>query len=613
MNINKIFIKDQNKEVEKLKKNNELDKLINLLKYYQIDEANSNKIYDFLIAKSMKFKFKKINFLIISNSTFEVFKKLVERSFVVNKILVKISYRDYNSILTEQKIKGLKNIDVALIYCNNEELKTYTTFQDKLRYQNKDVEITMQYINRIIDKLKDFQISKIFLSNFCEFTNSELGNFTRLYPQNKIKFIHKLNDNVDNIVKKKKIYLLDNNNLSIKFGLNKILEKNKFFLAKIPFSYDYAYYYFSIFSNLVAISLGKTKKVIITDLDNTLWGGVLGDDGPEGIEVGTDTPIGNAYLEYQNFLLNLKSRGLLLAICSKNSFDNVKNVFKKNKNLLLKINDFVSIKANWLNKAKNIAEISNELKLGLDSFVFIDDSPVERELVRNYLPEVSVPELPDDPSYYSEYIKENYFFDLINLSEEDLKRSQSYISNFKRETLKTKFNNIDDYLKSLKMTVKISKFKQVNIDRIVQLFQRSNQFNLTTIRYSYSDIERFIKNNKISFQFSFKDKFSDYGIISLMVCTKNKDKLEIDSWVMSCRVLNRSLENFILNYLIGFCKKNEINAIIGNYKKSEKNLLVSKIYDDLGFKLSKKSSSLKKYTYDIKKINKIKTFVKEIN
>ena len=162
-----------------------------------------------------------INFLIISNSTFEVFKKLVERSFVVNKILVKISYRDYNSILTEQKIKGLKNIDVALIYCNNEELKTYTTFQDKLRYQNKDVEITMQYINRIIDKLKDFQISKIFLSNFCEFTNSELGNFTRLYPQNKIKFIHKLNDNVDNIVKKKKIYLLDNNNLSIKFGLNK--------------------------------------------------------------------------------------------------------------------------------------------------------------------------------------------------------------------------------------------------------------------------------------------------------------------------------------------------------------------------------------------------------
>lgn len=611
MNQNKVALKDQNTTIEKLKKKNELDKLINILKYNHINQINKNKIFDFL--KKKKNKLKKINLLIVSNSTFQVFEKFIDESFLINKVSVKISYKDFNSIITEKKIENYKDFDVALVYSDLEELKTYTSFQDKLSFQKKDAYLAIQYLEQLVDKLKIYKIPRIFISNFSQFPNSELGNYTRLYKSNKISFVNELNYLIDHLVKNHKVYLFDNNNLSNKFGINNILDKNKFFLAKISISLNYAIYYFSVFSNLVAISFGSTKKVLITDLDNTLWGGILGDDGPQGLEVGPDTPLGKAYLDYQNFLINLKSRGILLGICSKNSIENVKKVFKENKNLLLKLSDFVSIKANWFNKAKNISDISQELKLGTDSFVFIDDSPVERELVRNYLPEVSVPEMPEDPSYYSEYIKENYLFDLINLSKEDIKRSQTYILNSKREKLKTKFNNIDDYLKSLKMKTKISMFKKENIDRIVQLFQRSNQFNLTTIRYSYTDIDKLIYNKSFSFQFSFKDKFSDYGIISLIVCKKKNKKLIIESWVMSCRVLNRSLENFILNYLINFAKKKKLEVIIGNYKKTDKNSLVSKIYDELGFTLLKKRDSQKEYIYDIKKFNKLKSFVKEEN
>jgi FkbH-like protein len=599
------------KIIRKFIKSNNIDGLINVLEQNKLEESLISDVYNFLKSKNRLPKFKKINFLIVSNCSFNVYSRLIEDLFIKKKINVKIYFHDFNNLLTIKKINELKKIDVALIYCNTEDLGSFSSYEEKLRYKKRDISTVINYIDNIIKKLRLCKVSKIFLSNFNKFSNSELGNYTRLYEKNKFLYIEKLNQEIDKIIKNNNIYLFDSNHLTAKFGLDKYHENDKFYFAKIPFSIDFAEYYFLRFINLLEISFGKIKKVLITDLDNTLWGGILGDDGPLGVEVGTDSSHGKAFLAYQKFLLNLKSRGVLLAICSKNSLDNVKEVFTKNQNMILKISDFVSIKANWLNKAKNIQDISQELNLNLDSMIFIDDSPVERQLVRNYLPSISVPEIPKDPSFVTKYIADNYFFDLVSLSDEDLKRSQSYISNRKRKILRENIDNVDDYLKSLKMKASINKFQKDNIQRIVQLFHRSNQFNTTTIRYSNADIEKFIKDDKLTFAISFKDRYSNYGITSLLVCNRIKNVLEIENWCMSCRVLNRTFEEFIMNYLINFSKKNKIDLIKANFVRTDKNLLVSELYKNLGFNLSKKNFSIKKYTCSINQIKNFKTFIEQ--
>lgn len=600
------------KIIRKFIKSNNINGLINILEQNKLEESLFDDVYNFLKKKNRLSKFKKINFLIVSNCSVNIYSRLIDKLFIKKKINVKIYFQDFNNIFVSKKVNDLKKIDVALIYCNNEDLGSFSSYEEKIKYNPSDIITVINYIENIIKKLLIFKIPKIFLSNLSKFSNSELGNYTRLYKKNKFLYIEKLNQEIDNIIKKNNIYLFDNNHLTAKFGLDKYYENDKFYFAKIPFTRDFAEYYFSRFINLLEISFGKIKKVLITDLDNTLWGGVLGDDGPLGVDVGTDTPTGKAFLVYQRFLSNLKSRGVLLAICSKNSLDNVKEVFRKNKNMILKISDFVIIKANWLNKAKNIQEISQELNLNLDSMIFIDDSPVERQLVKNYLPSITVPEIPKDPSYVTKYIADNYFFDLVSLSDEDFKRSQSYTSNRKRKILRENIDNVDDYLKSLKMKAKINKFKKENIQRIVQLFHRSNQFNTTTIRYNNADIERFIKkDDKLTFAISFKDRYSNYGIVSLLVCNKIKKVFEIENWCMSCRVLNRTLEEFIINYLINFSKKNKIDLIKANFVKTDKNFLVSELYKNLGFNLSKKNFSIKKYTCSINQIKNFKTFIEQ--
>jgi FkbH-like protein len=356
----------------------------------------------------------------------------------------------------------------------------------------------------------------------------------------------------------------------------------------------------------------EQKLNIVLDLDNTLWGGTLGDDGYDNISIDNQTPQGKVFFDFQKIVLNLKKRGILLAICSKNFEKNVKQAFEKNPNLVLKYKDFVSVKANWNNKANNIQNISKELNIGLDSFIFLDDNPAERELVRTFLPNVTIPELPSDPSYYKDILLNNFYFDLISLSKEDVSRSKTYISNFKREKLKEKFNDFNSYLRSLKMVCEYSSFKKEDYDRIVQLFLRSNQFNFTTTRYSLKDIHNIISDKmRVTFQFSFKDKFSNYGIISLIIGTIKKNELFIDNWVMSCRVLNRTLENFILNSIVKYCKIKKIKKIVGIYIQTKKNSLVKKLYIDLGFlRINNPKNSLQ-FFYDIGTHKNKQTLVEE--
>ena len=494
---------------------------------------------------------------------------------------------------------------------DSSDLQDVSQGGNNIYFKKTNYEQIHQFYSLLIKKLSFFN-SKIFIGNLVNFEKLDFGTFTKKMNRLRCNLITKLNQFLLNKTKENNFYLLDIETLVYKWGLNQYRDNSKFFYGRIPFTLDFSNYFFSIVVNLISIASGKIKKLLILDLDNTLWGGVLGDDGPEGVVLGNDSPTGRAFLDFQRSIYNLKKRGVLLAICSKNELKNVKNIFKKNDKLILKFEDFVSIKANWNNKAQNIKEISEELNLGTDSFVFFDDNPAERNLVREHFPEISIPELDEDPSEYSSILLENYYFDIVNYSKEDLNRSKTYLKNIQREQLKENFNNIDDYLKSLKMYCEVSQFKHQNFDRIVQLFQRSNQFNFTTIRYSLNDIKKIIKNkNKFTFQFSFKDKFSNYGIISLMVCSINNDSLMIENWVMSCRVLNRTLENFIFNKISKFCHKNKIRFLQSKYIQTEKNDLVKNLFKELGFNVKKKNNKLTEYIFNIEKFKNKKTFIKD--
>ena len=329
---------------------------------------------------------------------------------------------------------------------------------------------------------------------------------------------------------------------------------------------------------------GRFNKCLILDLDNTLWGGIIGDDGIENIQIG-DLGIGKVFSELQLWIKQLKQRGIILAICSKNDEEKAKDPFEKHPDMILRLEDIAVFIANWNNKADNIRHIQNILNISFDSMVFLDDSPFERDLVRTHIPDIKVPELPVDPADYLNYLRTLNLFETASFTEEDEQRTIQYQEEAKRSIIQQQFTNERDYLKSLEMVSMVEPFNTFNIPRVSQLSQRSNQFNLRTIRYSEEDVKKIAYNKDYqTFAFSLRDKFGDYGLISLVICNKiGYQTLFIDTWIMSCRVLKRYMENFTLNILVQKAKESCITELQGEYLPTVKNKIVKDHYQNLGF------------------------------
>ena len=329
---------------------------------------------------------------------------------------------------------------------------------------------------------------------------------------------------------------------------------------------------------------GHFKKCLILDLDNTTWGGIIGDDGLENIQVGS-LGIGKAFTKLQKWAKLLKERGVILAICSKNSEDVAKEPFEKHNEMVLRLDDISIFVANWKNKADNIRYIQDVLNIGFDSMVFLDDNPVERDIVRQSLPGVTVPELPEDPAYYIPYIESLNLFETVSYSENDKDRTSQYQQEAKRKKLISSVTNMDDYLKSLEMVGNISAFNSDDVSRIAQLTQRSNQFNLRTKRYTEKDITELMNSeNHLTYSIKLKDKFGDYGLISVIILEKKNDNSYfIDTLIMSCRVLKRDVEHYALNKIVEDVKEKEFSAITGEYLPTPKNKLVSDLFEKLNF------------------------------
>jgi FkbH-like protein len=352
-------------------------------------------------------------------------------------------------------------------------------------------------------------------------------------------------------------------------------------------------------SHLVTSLRSGPKKVAVLDLDNTLWGGVIGDDGLDGIEIGDTSPRGEAFKAFQQYLLSLTHRGILLAVCSKNDREKAVEPFEKHPEMVLRMKDIVAFKANWQPKSENIRQIAAELNLGLDSLVFIDDNPAEIEIVRQFVPEVETVLLSEDPSEYVGALEDSRYFEPKSVTAEDLERVGQYRQEAQRQELLATVTDMDAYLESLGMEAAIREFRPVDVPRISQLINKSNQFNLTTERRTEAQVQAVMADPAyFGFTVRLADRFGDHGLISVVVGKVAGDEAEIDTWLMSCRVLKRQVEELVLNEVVRLALLRNCCRIRGVYLPTAKNGMVRDHYPGMGFTPSLTSNTRLEFELD---------------
>ncbi len=335
---------------------------------------------------------------------------------------------------------------------------------------------------------------------------------------------------------------------------------------------------------LISALRGRSKKCLVLDLDNTVWGGVVGEAGLEGLQLGQGTALGEAYVSFQQYAARLSRRGVILAVCSKNDEDIALHAFSNHPEMVLKASDCACFVANWNDKPSNLRSIADRLNIGTDSLVFADDNPYERNLVRREMPEVAVPELPEDPALYAQVIADAGYFETTAITEDDRSRAQQYGANAARERLRHGNTDLADYLRELDMELTVRGFDSPSIPRLLQLVNKTNQFNLTTPRYMEEELRAMASDRQvITLQFRLRDRFGDNGTIAVMIGKQTSDAVTIDSWLMSCRVLGRTVEHACLSVMADLARSMGATKLVGMYKPTKRNGIVRDLYAQLGF------------------------------
>lgn len=477
--------------------------------------------------------------------------------------------------------------DIIFLFTSVANLVHIPNLADDAVEAEKKLEAEYQRYETIWQRLAAKYSAIVIQNNFDPPPFRPEGNLEATLPQGLARFVAVLNEKLAAYATTHDgFYIHDLSRVSAEIGLTKWHNRFQYHAYKFAMNYDVIPDVAWSAARLIRAILGKTKKVLVLDLDNTLWGGVIGDDGVNGIALGHETPTGEAFTEWQQYVKHLKERGVLLAVCSKNEEETAKEGFS-HPDSVLHLEDFVAFHANWEPKNINIRQIAHELNLGLDSFVFIDDNPAERAIVRESVPEVSVPEVdPQDISSYIRAIEGNGYFDTASLSADDFRRSQTYHENRQREELAASVTNYDDFLRSLQMEADVGVFRDVYFDRIAQLTNKTNQFNLTTRRCTLADIRQMTDDeNYITLYCRLKDKFGDNGLISEIIAEKRGDEAHILLWLMSCRVLKRGVENLMLDELVARARETGCKTLVGYYFPTKKNKMVADMYHDFGFTL----------------------------
>ena len=440
----------------------------------------------------------------------------------------------------------------------------------------------LDFIRTICENIPGY----IIYYNYPEIEDSVFGSYANKAQSSFTYQLRKLNYELMNLAQEyQNLFICDIAGLQNKFGRDFMFDATVYTSTEMLLSIDALPYVASRTMDIICSIEGKFKKCLILDLDNTIWGGVVGDDGWEGLQLGHGLGIGKAFTEFQEWIKKLKNRGIIIAVCSKNDEDKAKEPFEKNPEMVLRLDDIAVFQANWETKVDNIRTIQRILNIGYDSMVFLDDNPFERNIVRENIEGITVPELPEDPAEYLEYLYGLNLFETASYSAADKDRTKQYQVEAKRVSLSKTFANEADFLKSLNMVSVVSGFTKFNSPRVAQLSQRSNQFNLRTIRYTEADITALAENpDVIDLSFTLEDRFGDNGLIAVVIMKKmNEDTLFVDTWLMSCRVLKRGMEDFTLNTMVEKAKAAGYKTIIGEYLPTLKNKMVENHYSSLGF------------------------------
>lgn len=475
--------------------------------------------------------------------------------------------------------------DIIYIHTSSRNISTFPQLEDSREEVSTKLNTIAEKFKQLWEHIFDTYQCVIIQNNFELPFYRLMGNRDASDYRGKVNFISRLNlifyDYADTHAN---FFIHDIHYEAACYGLDKWSDPYYWYMYKYAMCVPAIPYVSFGVANIIKSILGKNKKVLNLDLDNTLWGGIIGDDGADNIEIGQETAQGETYKEFQDYIKQHKQLGILLTVNSKNDEETARSGFERPDSVLKK-EDFISFRANWDPKSQNLLRTAEELRLLPESFVFVDDNPAEREIVRQQIGGCAIPEITA-AEHYIQVLDKNGFFEVTTLSEDDMKRSQMYQEEELRRQSQEIYTDYREYLLSLEMRGSIRSFEPRYLSRITQLINKSNQFNLTTRRYSQMEIEETASDPMlITLYGKLEDKFGDNGVVSIVIGKRDNDKLHIDLWLMSCRVLKRDMEFAMMDELVARCLKEKISTIVGYYYPSAKNAMVKDFYAGQGFEL----------------------------
>jgi len=525
---------------------------------------------------------------VLSNSTTDMIMPALVASAARHAIELEVIQPSYDQVAQEaltpdSKVNSSKP-DAVLFALDYRALPLKLSLGDA-ETSSATVQGAIGYLQALREGIKANSNAVCIFQSFAPPVETLFGSLDRTLPGTLRSLIDRINRELAEFVLGSGDVLLDVAGLAETVGLSDWHDPQLWNMAKFSFSDQFIPLYADHVARTVAAIRGKSRKVLILDLDNTIWGGVIGDDGLEGIQIAQGDARGEAHLAVQRLALDLRQRGIVLAVCSKNTDEVARAPFEKHPEMLLKLGHIAVFQANWNDKATNIQAITEELALGLDAMVFLDDNPAERGLVRKLLPQVAVPELPEEPAYYARILAAGGYFEAVAFAGEDLDRAGFYQDNAKRADLQKQAGGVDAYLASLDMTITFQPFDATGRARIVQLINKSNQYNLTTRRYTDPEVAEAENDPEVfTMQVRLSDIFGDNGMISVIICRPAGTGIwEIDTWLMSCRVLGRKVEHMVLHEILEHARAADIQKLVGTYRPTDRNKLVIDHYAKLGF------------------------------
>jgi FkbH-like protein len=542
---------------------------------------------------------------ILGGSTTAEIKDMLELFLLYGGIKPEFYESEYNKYY-EDVIFGAPELiefrpDLAYVHTSNVNLGAWPSLRAGVEEVDGLVLEAVGKFRSLWDQIASSLKCPIIQNNFEEPWDRPLGNLDAWDHRGRSRFVARLNDAFAAEARQRPaLYLQDLHYLASQHGLRSWHDRGFWYLYKYALAYDAIPALAHNLASMIRAVFGGSKKCLVLDLDNTLWGGVIGDDGVHGLQLGPETPEGEVFFAIQAYARQLKDRGIILAVCSKNEDTNAREGFG-HPDSLLALEDFAAFKANWAHKPENISSIAADINIGADSLVFLDDNPAERALVRAQMPQVAVPELGADASGYLDILDNAHYFETVSLSDDDLQRAAQYALKGQLSQAEGQFANYEDFLRQLGMQAEIRGFQDLYHDRIAQLINKSNQFNVTTRRYTLSEVQAASADlGQLTLYGRLKDRFGDHGLVSVVMGSAKGADLHLDLWIMSCRVLKRGMEHAMMEQLVIEGRRRGLSRLLGSYLPSPKNAMVKDLYLELGFSLlQRQDDGAATFSYDL--------------